>query len=118
MHRKVLAIFETPTVFLLESTTPEVVSALGINPELELTILLRKDGVLYADKTKKVGSDRITAGEAWKSIKPLFKGEIYVVKEDVKRVGISPARIVSDLELINKKDVPRLIAKSDTVVVY
>jgi sulfur transfer complex TusBCD TusB component (DsrH family) len=118
MQRKVLAIFETPTVFLLESTTPEIVSALGINPELELTILLRKDGVAYADKTKKVGSDRMTAGKAWESIRSLFKGDIYVVKEDVEQRGIPAGRIVSQLELIQRKDVARLIDKSNTIMVY
>jgi exosortase/archaeosortase len=120
MQRKVLAIFEAPTVFLLECTTPEVVSALGINPELELAILLRKDGVTYADKAKKVGSgsDRITAGEAWGSIRSLFKGHIYAVKEDVEQRAIPAWRIVSQVELIYKKNVSRLIDKSNTVMIY
>ena len=120
MQTKVLAVFEAPTVFLLESMTPEVVSALGINPELELTILLRKDGVLYADKTKKVGSgvDRINTGEAWESIRALFKGHIYAVKEDVEQRNIPVGRIVSHVELIPKKNVSLLIDKSNTVMVY
>ena len=118
MRRKVLAIFEAPTVFILECTTPEVVSALGINPELELTILLRKDGVAYADKAKKVGCDRMSASEAWKSIISLFKGHIYAVKEDVEQRGIPANRVVSQIKLMPRENVAHLIDKNSTVMVY
>jgi len=118
MQKKVLAIFEAPTVFILEGATPEVVSALGINPELELTILLRKDGVTYADRAKKVGSDRMSASEAWKSIRSLFKGHIYAVKEDVEQRCLPAKHIVSQIELMPKENVAHLIDKNNTVMVY
>jgi len=120
MQRKVLAIFGAPTVFILECTTLEVVSALGINPELELTILLRKDGVIYANRAKKVGSgaDRMTAGEAWKSMESLFRGHIYAVKEDIEQRGIPAKRIVSQIELLPRKNVAHLIDENNTVMVY
>lgn len=118
--KKVLTIFEAPTVFILECSTPEVVSALSINPGLELTILLRKDGVVYADKEKRLVSDacRITAGEAWQSITSLFKGHIYAVKEDAIERGISSNRVAPQIELIQRKKVADLIDRSDTVMVY
>ena len=118
--KRVLAIFESPTVFILECTTPEVVSALGINPELELTILLRKNGVIYTDRAKKVQSStgKITAGEAWGSLSPLFKGNIFAVQEDVIARRISDDDVAPQITLIPRKKVASLIDKSDTVMVY
>ncbi|MBI2126370.1 MAG: hypothetical protein HYU02_03530 [Thaumarchaeota archaeon] len=118
--RKVLAIFETPTVFILESSTPEVLSALGINPELDLTILLRKDGVIYSDKGKKVkaGNGAISAGKAWESIASFFKGKIFAVKEDIEERGISKSKVVSQIKPISKSKVTDLINRSDTIMIY
>ena len=120
MQTKVLAVFEVPTVFLVECMTPEIISALCINPELDLTILMRKDGVIYADRRKRVGSgaDRISTGESWESIRSLFNGHIYAVKEDVKERNIPPEHIVSQVDLIPKRNVSRLIDRSNIVLVY
>lgn len=118
--RKVLTIFEDPTVFILESSTPEVISALGINPELDLTILLRKDGVTYCDKAKKVktGNGAISAGKAWESIGSFFRGKIFAVKEDVKEREIPKRKFVSQIKLIPKSKVADLVDRSDTIMIY
>lgn len=118
--KKVLTIFESPTVFIVECTTPEVLSALGINPGIELTILLRRDGVTYADKTKKVQSNvrEITAGEAWESLSLLFKGNIFAVNEDIMERRISPNNVAREITLIPRKKVASLIGKTDTIMVY
>lgn len=118
--RKVLTIFETPTVFILESTTPEVISDLGINPELDFTILLRKDGVNYCDKARRVKTSNgtISAGKAWEIMGSFFKGKIFAVTEDVEERGISRNRIVSQISLISRRKVIDLIDGSDTIMIY
>ncbi|MFQ5762183.1 MAG: hypothetical protein ACE5PO_04030 [Candidatus Bathyarchaeia archaeon] len=127
MAKNVLTIFEKPVYLSFEPVDPHIfATGVGATAGINLTVLLRGEGVYYGLKDQNVEGIKVggvaptsnigaTAAHVWTWIAKQTGAKVYAVREDLDQRGLAKDELTEGIESIASKDVAKLFEENEVV---
>jgi len=128
--KSVLAVFEKPIFMSFEPVDPQIfATGVGATTGINLTVLLRGDGVYYAMKDQNAKDIKVggvtpvsevaaTPSQVWTWIVKQTGNKVLAVKEDLEKRAVAKEELADGIELVGSADIPRLLEQHDVIFVY
>lgn len=130
MPKNVLTIFEKPIFMSFEPLDPQIfATGVGATTGINLTVLLRGDGVYYGIKDQSVKDIKVagvppvseiagTPPHVWTWIVKQTGNKVLAVKEDMEKRGVTKEELTEGIGIVGAGEVPALLQQNDVIFVY